>query len=58
VNTINAPARQYTEVRRFFEEVVREAPDQDIRLLSATRTWERSQRGREELASAMRRLLL
>lgn len=47
----------HPEARRFFEEVVREAPDQDIRLLSAARTWERSQRGREELERAMRELL-
>ena len=47
----------HPEVRRFYEKVVREAPDQDLRLLSAARTWERSQRGREELARAMRELL-
>ena len=47
----------HTEVRRFYEKVVREAPDKDLRLLSAARTWERSRRGREELARAMRELL-
>ncbi len=47
----------HPEVRRFYEKVVREAPDQDLRLLSAARTWERSRRGREELARAMRELL-
>ena len=47
----------HPEVRRFYEMVVREAPDQDLRLLSAARTWERSRRGREALARAMRELL-
>ena len=47
----------HPEVRRFYEKVVRESPDQDIRLLSAAQTWERSQRGREELAKAMQELL-
>ncbi len=47
----------HPEVRRFFEKIVREAPDQDLRLLSAARTWELSQRGREELAKAMKGLL-
>ena len=47
----------HPEVRRFYEKVVREAPDQDLCLLSAARTWQRSHRGLEELARAMRELL-
>ncbi len=46
-----------TEVRLFFEEVFREAPDQDLRVLAAARGRERSGKGREELTRAMRRLL-
>jgi transcriptional regulator with XRE-family HTH domain len=45
------------EVRMFFEEVVREAPDQAIRVLAATRSKESSERGREALTRAMRELL-
>jgi hypothetical protein len=45
------------EVRLFFEEVVREAPDQDIRVLMAARGRELSEKGRERLTQAMRELL-
>jgi transcriptional regulator with XRE-family HTH domain len=45
------------EVRLFFEEVVREAPDQDIGVLIATRGREISEKGRERLTQAMRELL-
>jgi hypothetical protein len=37
------------EVRLYFEEVVREAPDQNIRLLAALRSKESSEKGRQEL---------
>ena len=45
------------EVRLFFEEVVREAPDQDIRVLVAAWGREPSEKGRERLTRAMRELL-
>lgn len=47
----------HPEVRRFYEKVVRQVPDQYFRLLSAARTWERSRRGWEELATAVREVL-
>lgn len=47
----------HAEVRRFYEEVVRRAPDQDIRVLAAARARERSEGGREELTRVMRELL-
>ncbi len=50
-------ANLHPAVRRLYEEVVRRAPHQDIRLLVSAREWESSQRGREELTKAMRRLL-
>jgi hypothetical protein len=51
-------ADPHPEVRRFFEEVVRKALDQDIRVrLAAARGRERSERGRAELTRAMRELL-
>jgi hypothetical protein len=45
------------EVRLFFEEVVREASDQDIRVLVAAWGREPSEKGREALTQAMRELL-
>jgi hypothetical protein len=45
------------QVRLFFKEVVREAPDQDIGVLIATRGREISEKGRERLTQAMRELL-
>jgi hypothetical protein len=42
------------EVRLFFEEVLREAPDQDIRVLMAMRGRELSEKGRERLTQAIR----
>jgi hypothetical protein len=45
------------EVLLFFEEVVREAPDEDIGVLMATRGRELSEKGRERLTQAMRELL-
>jgi hypothetical protein len=45
------------EVRLFFEEVLREAPDEDIGVLMATRGRELSEKGRERLTQAIRELL-
>ena len=45
------------EVRLFFEEVVGEASDQDIRVLVDARGREPSEKGREALTQAMRELL-
>jgi DNA-binding XRE family transcriptional regulator len=47
----------HPEVRRFYEDVVRRAPEQDIRVLAAARGRERSERGQEALTQAMRELL-
>jgi hypothetical protein len=47
----------HPEVLLFFEEVLGAYPDQNIRLLAAARSKERSEKGREELTSAMRELL-
>jgi hypothetical protein len=44
-------------VRRFYEEVVRRAPEHDIRVLAAARGREPSENGQEELTEAMRELL-
>jgi hypothetical protein len=45
------------EVRRFYEEVIRMAPEQDIRVLAAALGREPSEKGQEELTEAMRELL-
>jgi transcriptional regulator with XRE-family HTH domain len=47
----------HPEMRLYFEEVLGACPEQDIRLLAAARSKERSEKGREELTSAMRELL-
>ena len=47
----------HLEVRRFYEDVVRRAPEQDIRVLAAARGRESSERGKEALTQAMRELL-
>jgi hypothetical protein len=47
----------HPEVRLFLEEVLGGYPEQDIRLLAAARSRERSEEGREELTRAMRELL-
>jgi hypothetical protein len=47
----------HPEMRLYFEEVLGAYPEQDIRLLAAARSKEPSEKGREELASAMRELL-
>ncbi len=45
------------EVRLFLEELVRERPAQDIRVLAMRRAWEPSEEGHERLTQAMRELL-
>jgi hypothetical protein len=45
------------QVRLFLEELVRERPAEDIRILAAARTQEPSEEGRERLTRAMRELL-
>jgi hypothetical protein len=45
------------QVHLFFEEVIREAPDEDIGVLMATRGRELSEKGRERLTQAIRELL-
>ncbi len=47
----------HPEVRLFFEEVLGSYPEQDIRLLAAARSKERSEKGREALTRAKRELL-
>jgi hypothetical protein len=47
----------HPEVRLFFEGVLSTYPEQDIRLLAAVRTKERSEKGREALIWAKRELL-
>jgi hypothetical protein len=44
-------------VRRFLEELVRERPAQDIRVLAMRRAWEPTEEGHERLTQAMRELL-
>jgi transcriptional regulator with XRE-family HTH domain len=50
-------ARLHPEVRTFLEELVREHPGEDLRVLAARRRKEHSQEERERLARAMRGLL-
>ena len=45
------------QVRLFLEELVRERPAEDIRILAAARTHEPSEEGRQRLTQAMRELL-
>ncbi len=52
-----AGAELHPQVRLFFEELVRERPDEDIRVLATRRSRERSEEGRERLTQAMRELL-
>ena len=51
-------ARVHPEVRTFLEELVREHPGKDIRILAARRNQEHSQEERQRLTRAMRGLLL
>jgi transcriptional regulator with XRE-family HTH domain len=48
----------HPEVRTFLEELVREHPGEDLRILAARRNQEHSQEERERLTRAMRGLLL
>jgi hypothetical protein len=50
-------AELHSQVHLFLEELVRERPDEDIRVLAARRTREPSEVGRERLTQAMRELL-
>jgi hypothetical protein len=56
VLTDNASVHQ--EVRTFLEELVREHPGEDLRILAARRKQEHSQEDRQRLTRAMRGLLL
>ena len=51
-------ARLHPEVRTFLEELVREHPGEDVRILAARRNQEHSEEERERLTRAMRGLLL
>jgi hypothetical protein len=51
-------ARLHPEVRTFLQELVREHPGEDLRILAARRKQEHSQEERERLSRAMRGLLL
>jgi hypothetical protein len=48
----------HQDVRTFLEELLREQPGEDLRILAARLTQEHSQEERERLTRAMRRLLL
>jgi transcriptional regulator with XRE-family HTH domain len=50
--------RLHSDVRSFLEELVREHPGEDIRILAARRNQEHSEEDRERLARAMRGFLL
>jgi hypothetical protein len=50
-------AELHPRVRLFLEELVRERPDEDIRVLTTRRGRERSEEGRERLTRAMREFL-
>jgi transcriptional regulator with XRE-family HTH domain len=50
-------AEPHPQVRLFLEELVRERPDDDIRVLATRRSRERSEEEREKLTRAMRELL-
>jgi transcriptional regulator with XRE-family HTH domain len=52
-----AETELHPQVRLFLEEVVRERPDEDIRVLATKRSQERSEEGRERLTRAMREFL-
>jgi transcriptional regulator with XRE-family HTH domain len=52
-----AEAEPHPQVRLFLEELVRERPDDDIRVLATRRSRERSEEEREKLTRAMRELL-
>ena len=50
-------ARLHPEVRAFLEELVREQPGEDVRILAARRNQEHSEEERERLTRGMRGLL-
>jgi hypothetical protein len=50
-------AELHPQVHLFLEELVRERPAQDIRVLAMRRAWEPSEEGHERLTKAMRELL-
>jgi len=50
-------ARPHPEVRTFLEELLREHPVEDLRILAARRTQEPSEEDRERLTRATRGLL-
>jgi hypothetical protein len=50
-------AEPHLQMRLFLEELVRERPDEDIRILAARRSREHSEEGRERLTRAMRERL-
>ena len=52
-----AEAEPHPQVRLYFEELVRERPDEDIRVLAARRSREHSEEERERLTRAMREFL-
>ena len=52
-----AEAKLLLQMRLFLEELVRERPAEDIRILAARRSRERSEEGRERLTRAMREFL-
>jgi len=52
-----AETELHPQVRLFLEELVRERPDEDIRVLATRRSQERSDEGRERLTRAMREFL-
>ena len=52
-----AQAELLLQMRLFLEELVRERPAEDIRILAARRSQERSEEGRERLTRAMREFL-
>ncbi len=50
-------AKLHPQVRLVLDELVRERPDEDIRVLATRRSRERSEEGRESLTRAMREFL-
>ena len=52
-----AEAELHPQVRLYFQELMRERPDEDIRILAARHSRERSEEGRERLTRAMREFL-
>ena len=57
VEEVLADAELLLQMRLFLEELVRERPAEDIRVLARRRTQESSEEGRERLTRAMRELL-